>query len=105
MAAYIASLFDAALTWKDIQWLAELTKLPVLVKGILRTDDALRGVNHGVSAINRVQPRRKAAGYDAADHFGFTRDRRRRGWRGRSLVYLDGGIRRGTDVLKALAYR
>ncbi len=41
LAAYIASLFDPALTWKDIEWLAQLTKLPILVKGILRADDAL----------------------------------------------------------------
>jgi isopentenyl diphosphate isomerase/L-lactate dehydrogenase-like FMN-dependent dehydrogenase len=51
LAAYVASLFDAALTWKDIQWLAGLTKLPILIKGILRADDALRAVNHGASAI------------------------------------------------------
>ena len=40
--ASFASLFDATLTWKHIEWLARLTKLPVLVKGILRADDALR---------------------------------------------------------------
>jgi hypothetical protein len=40
--ASFASLFDATLTWKDIEWLARLTKLPVLVKGILRADAALR---------------------------------------------------------------
>jgi 4-hydroxymandelate oxidase len=51
LAAYIASLFDAALTWKDIEWLARVTKLPVVVKGILRADDALRAVNHGASGI------------------------------------------------------
>jgi isopentenyl diphosphate isomerase/L-lactate dehydrogenase-like FMN-dependent dehydrogenase len=65
MAAYVASLFDSALTWKDIQWLAGWTKLPVLVKGILRTDDALRAVNHGASRHYRVQPWRAAVGYDA----------------------------------------
>jgi 4-hydroxymandelate oxidase len=46
MAAYVASLFDATLTWKDIEWLARVTKMPVLVKGILRADDALRAINH-----------------------------------------------------------
>jgi 4-hydroxymandelate oxidase len=51
LAAYVASLFDAALTWKDIEWLTRVTKLPVLVKGILRADDALRAVNHGASGI------------------------------------------------------
>jgi isopentenyl diphosphate isomerase/L-lactate dehydrogenase-like FMN-dependent dehydrogenase len=51
LAAYVASLFDPALTWKDIEWLARVTKLPVLVKGILRADDALRAVDHGASGI------------------------------------------------------
>jgi 4-hydroxymandelate oxidase len=51
LAAYVASLFDAPLTWKDLEWLVGLTKLPVLVKGILRSDDALRAVHHGASGI------------------------------------------------------
>jgi 4-hydroxymandelate oxidase len=51
MAAYVASLFDATLTWKDIEWLARVTKMPVLVKGILRADDALRAINHCASGI------------------------------------------------------
>jgi isopentenyl diphosphate isomerase/L-lactate dehydrogenase-like FMN-dependent dehydrogenase len=51
LAPYIASLFDAALTWKDIEWLVGLTKLPVIVKGILRADDALRAVRSGASGV------------------------------------------------------
>jgi isopentenyl diphosphate isomerase/L-lactate dehydrogenase-like FMN-dependent dehydrogenase len=51
LAAYVASLLDPALTWKDIEWLVRVTKLPILVKGILRADDALRAVNHGASGI------------------------------------------------------
>jgi 4-hydroxymandelate oxidase len=102
MAAYVASLFDAALTWKDIQWLTGLTKLPVVVKGILRADDARRAINHGASAIIvsnhgarqldttpapiSVLPEIIDAVADAVE------------------VYVDGGIRRGTDVLKTLAY-
>ncbi len=57
LALSIASLFDPALTWKDVEWLAGITKLPVLVKGVA----------------------------------------------GKLEVYVDGGIRRGTDVLKAIA--
>ena len=49
LAPCIASLFDPALTWKDIEWLAGITNLPVLVKGILRSDDALLAVKHGAS--------------------------------------------------------
>ena len=51
LAPYIASLLDSVLTWKDIEWLTEITKLPLLVKGILRADDALLAVKHGASGI------------------------------------------------------
>jgi isopentenyl diphosphate isomerase/L-lactate dehydrogenase-like FMN-dependent dehydrogenase len=85
LAAYVASLFDPALTWKDIEWLTRVTKLPVLVKGILRADDALRAVNHGASGIIRVKPWRATTGHDSGDYFDIAGDRRRGGRRGRSL--------------------
>ncbi len=102
LAAYAASLFDAALTWKDIEWLARVTKLPVLVKGILRADDALRAVNHGASGIMvsnhgarqlDTTPATISALPEIVDAVA-----------GAVEVYVDGGIRRGTDVLKAMAY-
>jgi len=102
IAAYVASLFDAALTWKDIQWLVGLTKLPVLVKGILRADDALRAIKHGASAVMvsnhgarqlDTTPAAISALPEIVDAVA-----------GAVEVYVDGGIRRGTDVLKALAY-
>ena len=48
---YAASLFDASLTWKDVQWLSTITTLPIVVKGIMTADDALEAVKHNVSAI------------------------------------------------------
>ena len=51
MAAYAAANFDPALTWKDVEWLAQLTSLLILVKGILRADDAFSAVNHGAAGI------------------------------------------------------
>jgi 4-hydroxymandelate oxidase len=84
LAAYVASLFDPGLTWKDIEWLARVTKLPVLVKGILRADDALRAVNQRLWH-HRVKPWRATTGHDSGDYFDLTRDRRRRGRRRRSL--------------------
>ncbi|MBV9488284.1 MAG: alpha-hydroxy-acid oxidizing protein [Verrucomicrobia bacterium] len=102
LAPYIASLFDAALSWKDLGWLAGVTKLPVLVKGILRPDDARRAVDHG------------AAGVIVSNHGGRQLDTTPAtisvlpeivdAVAGAVEVYVDGGIRRGTDVLKALAY-
>ena len=93
--------FDPALTWKDIEWLAGITKLPVLVKGILRSDDALLAVKHGASGV--IVSNHGARQLDStpatisvlpeiADVVG-----------GKVEIYVDGGIIRGTDVLKALA--
>jgi 4-hydroxymandelate oxidase len=101
LATYIASLFDPALTWKDIEWLAGITKLPVLVKGILRSDDALLAVKHGASGVivsNHgarqldTTPATISVLPEIVDAVG-----------DKVEVYVDGGIRRGTDVLKAIA--
>ena len=100
LAPYIASLLDPALTWKDIEWLTGITKLPVLVKGILRSDDALLAVNHGASGVivsNHgarqldTTPATISILPEIVDAVG-----------GKVEVYVDGGIRRGTDVLKAI---
>jgi 4-hydroxymandelate oxidase len=102
LVPYIASLFDSALTWKDLEWLAGITKLPILVKGILRSDDALRAIKYG------------ASGLIVSNHGGRQLDTTPAtisvlpeivdAVAGAAEVYVDGGIRRGTDVLKALAY-
>lgn len=101
LAAYFAQLLDPSLTWKDLDWLASISPLPVLVKGIVRGDDAARAVEHG------------AAGIVVSNHGGRQLDTSVPTIRalpqvveavdGRAEVLLDGGIRRGTDVLKALA--
>jgi 4-hydroxymandelate oxidase len=100
-ATHIASLFDTALAWKDIEWLAGVTTLPVLVKGILRSDDALLAVKHGASGVivsNHgarqldTTPATISVLPEIVDAVG-----------GKVEVYVDGGIRRGTDVLKAIA--
>ncbi len=94
-------LFDPTLTFAAIPWIKEISGLPVLVKGILRPDDAQQALgygadgivisNHGgrqldtaVPTLKQIEPIRNAVGPDA-------------------LLLVDGGIRRGTDVLKCLA--
>jgi isopentenyl diphosphate isomerase/L-lactate dehydrogenase-like FMN-dependent dehydrogenase len=93
---------DAALTWKDIEWLAGVTKLPVLVKGILRVDDALRAVNHGASGI--IVSNHGARQLDTTPATISVLPEIVDAVAGAVEVYVDGGIRRGTDVLKAMAY-
>lgn len=48
---YIAGKFDPSLTWDDVKWLVNFTKLPVIVKGVLRGDDAMMAVNCGCKGI------------------------------------------------------
>ena len=102
LSAYIASLFDPALTWKDIEWLVRLTKLPVLVKGVLRADDALRAVSHGASGI--IVSNHGARQLDTTPATISILPEIVDAVAGAVELYVDGGIRRGTDVLKAIAY-
>ena len=102
LAAYIASLFDPALIWKDIEWLVRLTRLPVLVKGVLRADDALRAVSHGASGI--IVSNHGARQLDTTPATISILPEIVDAVAGAVELYVDGGIRRGTDVLKAIAY-
>jgi 4-hydroxymandelate oxidase len=101
LAAYFASLLDPSLSWADLAWLRSITSLPVIVKGIVRADDARRAVDAGVAAVvvsnhGGRQLDTSPATIDAlpgvVDAVGNACE-----------VYVDGGIRRGTDVVKALA--
>lgn len=99
--AYIHDNFDASLTWEDVGWLRSITDLPIVVKGVLRPDDALAAVSAGVAGIvvsnhGGRQLDTAVAGIDALPAIAEAVDNR-------CEVLLDGGIRRGTDVVKALA--
>ncbi len=101
LAKYVGTFVDPAISWKDLEWLRSITKLPVLIKGIVRADDARRAVelgargivvsNHGGRQLDTSPATIDALPY-VADAVG-----------GRTEVYVDGGIRRGIDVVKALA--
>jgi 4-hydroxymandelate oxidase len=96
-----AALVDPGLTWDDVAWLKSITTIPLLVKGIVRADDAKRAVEAGASGI--VVSNHGGRQVDTApatidvlrsitdavgDHVE---------------VLVDGGVRRGTDIVKALA--
>jgi isopentenyl diphosphate isomerase/L-lactate dehydrogenase-like FMN-dependent dehydrogenase len=89
------------LTWNDIEWLARVTKPPVLVKGILRADDALRAVSHGASGI--IVSNHGARQLDTTPATISILPEIVDAVAGAVEVYVDGGIRRGTGVLKAMA--
>jgi len=101
LAQFHRGLREPAFTWKDVDWLASLSPLPIILKGVMRGDDAAIALDHGIkgiivsnhggrqldSAISGIQ-----ALPDVVEHVG-----------GRCEVLMDGGVRRGTDVVKALA--
>lgn len=98
---YFAEQLNPAVTWHDLEWLQSLSPLPLVLKGILRGDDAVRAVDYGAKAIivsnhGGRQLDGAIASLDALSEIITAVD-------GRVEVLLDGGIRRGTDILKALA--
>lgn len=107
LASYIASLYDRSLTWKDLAWIVSLSDLPVLVKGIVRGDDAALAIKHGARGIivsnhGGRQVDTTLSGIEALIDVAAELEAKKLG-ADKAEIYMDGGIRRGTDVVKALA--
>ena len=96
-----STTLDPGLTWKDIDWLRSLTGLPVLLKGILNPDDADRAAGMGVAGI--IVSNHGARNLDTSPATIDALPEVVAKVGGRVPVLVDGGIRRGTDILKALA--
>ena len=103
LSSFNADAWDTGMTWEVLDWLKKTTRLPLILKGVLRPDDAARAVSIGVDGIvvsnhggRRLDgmPATIEALPDIVQAVQAT---------GKVEIYLDGGIRRGTDVLKALA--
>jgi 4-hydroxymandelate oxidase len=90
-----------AATWRDVDWLRSITQLPVLLKGIMSGDDAARAVDAGVSGI--VVSNHGARNLDTLPATVEVLPEVVQQVNGRIPVLVDGGIRRGTDVVKAIA--
>ena len=89
------------LTWESLSWLRSITPLPILLKGILTAEDALLAIEHGMDGI--VVSNHGGRQLDTAIASIEALPEIVEAVAGRCEVYFDGGIRRGTDVLKALA--
>jgi 4-hydroxymandelate oxidase len=100
-AATFLGLLDAAPRWDDIEWLKSQTRLPVLLKGIMSTHDARLAVENGADGI--VVSNHGGRTLDTLPATAQALPRIVDEIAGRVPVLCDGGIRRGTDVLKALA--
>lgn len=95
------SIVEPALSWADLEWLATLSPLPVVPKGILHPADAARAVDHGAQAVivsnhGGRQLDGAVAALDALPAVAAAVGER-------AEVLVDGGVRRGTDVITALA--
>lgn len=98
---YISTIWDSSLTWEAVEWLRGLSNLPLVIKGVLTAEDARLAVQHGASGIvvsnhggrqlDCVASTAEAL-VEVIDEVGDEVE-----------VFVDGGIRRGGDVLKALA--
>ena len=96
-----AALAESAVTWADLRWIREIWKGPIVIKGVLTADDALRSIDEGAAAIS------------VSNHGGRQLDGVPASLRalpevvdaakGRIEILMDGGIRRGTDIAKAIA--
>jgi len=90
-----------ALSWRDLEWIRAATEIPLVLKGILTREDAMLAIEHGADAVwvsnhGGRQLDGVAASLDALLEVV-------EAVAGRCEVYVDGGFRRGTDVLKGLA--
>ena len=101
LGAYAQSLHDPSVSWKDLEWFRSVWQGPMLLKGVMSAEDARLAVDHGVEAIvvsnhggRQLEglPSSLEVLPEIADAIA-----------GRAEVVFDGGIRRGGDVVKALA--
>jgi 4-hydroxymandelate oxidase len=99
--AYVHQLLDGSLDWKAVDWLRQRTDLPIVVKGVLHPDDARRAADAGAAGVvvsnhGGRQLDGAMATIDALPEVAAAAD-------GRLAVLMDGGVRRGVDVVRALA--
>ena len=90
-----------SLTWRDLEWIASESGMPVILKGILTREDATLAVEHGVAGI--IVSNHGGRQLDGAPASLDALPEVVEAVAGRCELYVDGGIRRGADVLKALA--
>ncbi|HVV61097.1 MAG TPA: alpha-hydroxy acid oxidase [Pseudolabrys sp.] len=88
-------------TWRELEWLVKRSPMPVLVKGVLRADDAVACAEHGASAV--IVSNHGGRHLDTTVTTAAAVGEIAAALAGKVEVYVDGGIRRGTDILKALA--
>jgi 4-hydroxymandelate oxidase len=101
LAAYVNTMFDPSLSWKDLDWLCSMTRLPVLIKGVVRGDDSVTAIENGAAGV--IVSNHGGRQLDTAPAPITVLEEVAMAVNNRGAVLVDGGIRRGTDVVKAIA--
>ncbi|XP_030552420.1 glycolate oxidase 1-like isoform X2 [Rhodamnia argentea] len=101
LTTYAAEQVDRSLSWKDVKWLQTITTLPILVKGVLTAEDTRVAVQAGAAGI--IVSNHGARQLDYVPATIMALEEVVKAAQGKLPVFLDGGVRRGTDVFKALA--
>ena len=104
-ARAISSFIDPSLSWKDIPWFLSITKMPIILKGVQRVEDVIRAIESGVQGVvlsnhgGRQLDFARSGVEILAEVMPILRERN---WQDRIEIYIDGGVRRATDIIKAL---
>jgi L-lactate dehydrogenase (cytochrome) len=101
IAGFVNSQFDQSVTWKDIDWVRSVWDGPLALKGILNPEDARLAAEHGVNGI--IVSNHGGRQLDGAPSAIAALPRAVDAVAGRAEIILDGGVRRGNDVLKSLS--
>ncbi|KLU82648.1 cytochrome b2 [Magnaporthiopsis poae ATCC 64411] len=104
-ARAISSFIDPALEWKDMAWFRSITKMPIVIKGVQRVEDVIKAAEAGLDGVvlSNHGGRQLEFARSGIEILAETMPvLRRMGLADKIEVYIDGGIRRGTDLLKAL---
>jgi len=104
-ARAISSFIDPSLSWKDIPWFLSITKMPIILKGVQCVEDVIRAIETGVQGVvlsnhgGRQLDFARSGIEVLAEVMPVLRERN---WQDRIEIYIDGGVRRATDIIKAL---
>lgn len=105
-ARAISSFIDPSLCWEDIAWFRSITNMPILIKGIQTPEDAVLAAKHGCQGVvlSNHGGRQLDFAPSAIEILAETMDSLKRENLDKNFeVYIDGGIRRGSDIFKAIA--
>ncbi|KAB5554643.1 FMN-dependent dehydrogenase-domain-containing protein [Coniochaeta sp. 2T2.1] len=104
-ARAISSFIDPGLSWKDVPWFRSITKMPILLKGVQRVEDVIKAIEAGVQGVvlSNHGGRQLDFARSGIEILAETMPvLRQLGLENKIEIYIDGGIRRSTDIIKAL---